>query len=99
MTIQIRGYDINHFDRNHEETDIFFTGIAHMEYNNKIADVGFEGRHEKGMIGFVDFDLKDPDQIDIPEIREKAPELRDLLSEHLLEKGYEPGEYREVLQL
>ncbi|RXT13577.1 hypothetical protein [Ammoniphilus sp. CFH 90114] len=99
MPIQIRGYDITSFDKNHEETDIFFAGIAHLEYNSKIADVGFEGRHEKGVTGFIDFDLKDPDQIDIPQVRARADEIRDVLAEHLLESGYEAGEYRDVLTL
>lgn len=99
MSIQIKGYDITSFDKNHEETDIFFAGIAHLEYNNKIADVGFEGRHQKGATGFIDFDLKDPDQIDIPQVREKAADIRDMLAEHLLESGYEPGEYRDELSV
>jgi len=99
MSIYIRGYDIASYNKNSEETDVVITGVAHLERNNQIADVPFEGRHEKGMTGFAQFQFLDPDQIQEPEIRKRADELRDLLAEHLLETGYEPGEYPDTLTL
>lgn len=99
MSITIRGYDIASFNKNVEETDVIITGVAHLESNQQVADVPFEGRHEKGMAGFAHFHFLDPDQIEVPEIRERADEIRDILAEHLLDAGYEPGEYPDTLTL
>lgn len=99
MSIRIKGYDINTYDLNREETNAVITGVAHLEGSDGIADVPFEARHEKGMTGFIEFILKDPDEIQWSEIRNRADEIRDLLAEHLLEAGYEPGEYEDTLTI
>lgn len=99
MSIQIKGYDIHINDADNAELNNYIQGIAHLEYQNQAADVGFEGRHEKGMTGFVEFNLVVPDHITIPEIEAKKDEIRDILAEHLLEKGYEAGEYRDTISV
>ncbi|MBP1934704.1 hypothetical protein [Ammoniphilus resinae] len=99
MTIQIRGYDIHDYNLNQEENNAQFSGVAHIESMNQVADVPFQGRHEKGMTGFLEFRFDDPDQINIDAIRERADEIRDVLAEHLLTSGYETGEYRDDISI
>lgn len=99
MSIQVKGYDINTYDLSNDESNAVIIGVAHLESSDGIADVPFEARHEKGMTGFIEFILKDPDEIDVPEIRNRADDIRDLLAEHLLEAGYEPGEYSDTLTI
>lgn len=99
MSIRIKGYDINTYDLSNDESNAVITGVAHLESSGGMADVPFEGRHEKGMTGFVEFILKDPDEIPVQEIRNRADDIRDFLAEHLLEAGYEPGEYEDTLKI
>jgi hypothetical protein len=99
MGMRINGYDITTYQVDRTEKHVVFNGVAHLESTKGIADIVFEGRHEKGMTGFLEFFFKDPDEIDVVEIREKSEEIRDILAEHLLEKGYESGEYREMIPI
>lgn len=97
MAIRINGYDINTFDKDNTETVTIFTGVAHVEDGNRVEDIPFEGRHELDHTGFVQFSLKDPDEIDDEPIRQKADLIRDILAQHLLAHGFDPGEYFDVI--
>ena len=99
VTIQIKGYDIHNYNLDQEENNVQFSGVVHIESKNQVADVPFQGRHERGMTGFLEFNFDDPDQINIEEIRVQADVIRDTLAEHLLVSGYETGEYREVISI
>jgi hypothetical protein len=95
MSIKITGYDIIDCSRGRDENHLVFHGTAHLETQRQAIDVPFSGEHERGMTGFVHFDLEDPDQIDVTSIRQESDVLRDTLAEHVLVHGYSTGEYRE----
>jgi hypothetical protein len=97
MSIRINGYDIYTYEVDADETRATFAGIAHLENGPKTADIPFSGRHVKGMIGFIEFSLQDTDEIDVEDIQDKSDLIRDVLADHLLQKGYESGEYFDII--
>ena len=99
MSIRINGYDIHTYEVDETETRAIFAGIAHLENGPQTADIPFGGRHEKGMTGFIEFSLQDTEEIDVEEIQNKSDLIRDVLAEYLLQKGYESGEYFDIIPI
>jgi hypothetical protein len=94
MSIRIVGYDIVNLDTDRDRNAMRFNGVAHLEVAAEPVDMPFVGTKVEDQLGFNEFFFKDSDEVRNPQIHERADDIRDRLSEHLLAKGFDTGEYQ-----
>jgi hypothetical protein len=99
MSIRIVGYDIVDLSTERTRNVLRFNGVAHLEVDRQPVDMPFIGTKLEEQLGFNEFFFKDPDEVRNTVVHERAGDIRDKLSEHLLAAEFKTGEYEADIEV